>query len=142
VSETQTNEFATQNKNIRDLYRGTKEFRNRYQPRTTLNDEKADLLADSHILNRWKNHLSQLLSVHCVTDERKMKKQTAQPLASEPSPVDEVISFAKLKKYKLLGSDQIPAEPIQADGEILHPQVHNIVTRYLRSQPIKRHVAR
>jgi hypothetical protein len=36
MSETEINELATQNKNIRDLYRGIKEFRNGYQPRTTL----------------------------------------------------------------------------------------------------------
>jgi hypothetical protein len=34
---------------------------------------------------------------------------------SHPSEVE--ISIAKLKKYKLSGSDQIPAELIQAGGE-------------------------
>jgi hypothetical protein len=56
-----------------------------------------------------------------------MKKQTAEPLVSEPSPVDEEISVAKMKKYKSQGCDQIPTELIQEDGEILHPQIHKII---------------
>jgi hypothetical protein len=122
------NELATQHKNIRDLYRGIKEFRDSYQPRTTLlKDDNGDLLADSHILNRWKNYLPQLLNAHWVTDERQMKKHTAEPLVSEPSSVDEEISIAKLKKYRSPGSDQIPIELFLAEGEILHPQIHKII---------------
>jgi hypothetical protein len=53
------------NKNIRDLYRGINDFKRGYQPRSNLvKDENYDLFADPHnILNRWKNYLSQLLSV-------------------------------------------------------------------------------
>jgi hypothetical protein len=57
------NELAmnSKNKSIRDLYRGTHEFKRE--------DENGDLLADSHsILNRWKNYFSQLLNVHNVSD--------------------------------------------------------------------------
>ena len=52
-------------KNIRDLYRDIYEFKKGYQPRTNIpNDEKGDLIADSHsILARWRNHFSQLLNV-------------------------------------------------------------------------------
>jgi hypothetical protein len=47
------------NKNIRDLYRGTNDFKMGYQPRSNLvKDENGDLFADSHILNRWKNYFS------------------------------------------------------------------------------------
>jgi hypothetical protein len=59
-------ELATnsKNKNIRDLYRGIND-----QPRSNLvKDENDDLLADSHILNRWKNCFSQLLNVYGVSD--------------------------------------------------------------------------
>jgi hypothetical protein len=62
------NELATssKNKNIRELYRGIKEFKRVYQRRNKLaKDENGDLLADSHnILNMWKNYFSQLLNVH------------------------------------------------------------------------------
>jgi hypothetical protein len=40
-------ESNSENKNIRDLYRGTNEFKKGYQPRTNLvKDERGDLLAD------------------------------------------------------------------------------------------------
>ena len=57
-------------KNIRDLYRGINDFKKGYQPRTNIvKDDKGDLVADSHsILDRWKNHFSQLLNVHGVND--------------------------------------------------------------------------
>jgi hypothetical protein len=59
------NELATnsKNKDIIDFYTGVKEFRGGYQPRRKLvNDENSELPADSHnILNRWKNHFSQLI---------------------------------------------------------------------------------
>jgi hypothetical protein len=62
----------SKNKNIRDLYRGTNEFKWGYQPRNNLlKNENGDLLADSHnILNRWKNYFSLLLNLHNVSDVR------------------------------------------------------------------------
>jgi hypothetical protein len=82
-----------------------------HQPRTKLvNCENGDMLADSHnILNRWKNYFSQLLNVHRVSD--------ARLLVPAPSPFEVEIAIAKLKRYKLLGNDQILAELIQAGGE-------------------------
>jgi hypothetical protein len=40
-------------------------------------------------------------------------------LVPDPSPFEVLIAIAKLKRYKSPGSDQIPAELIQAGGEIL-----------------------
>jgi hypothetical protein len=37
------------------------------------------------------------------------------------------IAIAKLKKYKSPGSDQIPAELIQAGGEILRSKIHELI---------------
>jgi hypothetical protein len=37
------------------------------------------------------------------------------------------IDIAKLKKYKSPGSDQIPAELIQAGGEILLSAIHKLI---------------
>jgi hypothetical protein len=64
------NKLAMNSKNnIRHLYRGVNEFKRGYQPRVNLvKDENGDLLADSHILNRWKNYFSQLLNEHNVSD--------------------------------------------------------------------------
>jgi hypothetical protein len=79
-----------------------------------------DLLADSHIiLNRWKNYFSPLLNV--------MQKEihTAKPLVPDPSPLEVEIAIAKLKRCKSPGSDQIPAELIQAGGEIFHDLINS-----------------
>jgi hypothetical protein len=74
--------------NIRDLYRGTNEFKMGYQPRSNLvQDENVELLADSHnILNCWKNYFSRLLNIHRVTDVRQIKIYTVEPLVLDRSP--------------------------------------------------------
>jgi hypothetical protein len=38
-----------------------------------------------------------------------------------------VVSIAKLKRFKSPGSDEIPAELIQAGGEILRPKIHELI---------------
>jgi hypothetical protein len=82
-------------------------------------DENGDLLADSHnILNRWKNYFSQLLNIHRVSGFRQIEIHTAEPLVPYTSPFEVEIAIANLKSFKWLGSDQIPAELIQAGGEI------------------------
>jgi hypothetical protein len=112
------NELAINSKNISDLYRGRNEFMRGYQPRNGLvKDENGDQLADSHsILNRWKNYFSQLLNVHNVSDVRQTEEHIAEPLAFGLSHLEVEAAIAKLKKYKSPGSDQIPAEVIQAGG--------------------------
>ena len=74
-------------KNIRDLYRGIKNFKKGYQPRINIvKDEKGDLVADSHsILARWRNCFSQLLNVHGVNDGKQRELHTAEPLVPDPS---------------------------------------------------------
>jgi hypothetical protein len=37
------------------------------------------------------------------------------------------ISVGKLKRYKSLGTDQIPAELIKEGGEKLHSEVHKLI---------------
>jgi hypothetical protein len=128
--EDKINELVTnsKNKNIRDLYRGIREFKRGYQLRNNLvKDENGDLLADSHnILNRWKNYLSQLLNVHNVSDVRQIEVlvHKAEPVVPGPSSLEVQIAIAKFNRYKWPGSDQIPAELIQAGGEILLSSIH------------------
>jgi hypothetical protein len=84
-------------------------------------DENGDLLADyQNILNRWKKYFCQLLNVHIVSDVRQIEVYTAEPLVPE-------IAIANLENYKSPGSDEIPAELIQAEGEILLPAIHKLV---------------
>jgi hypothetical protein len=91
-------------------------------------DENGYLLADSHnILNRWKNYFSQLLNVHNVSDIGQIELHTAVSLVPGPSGLEAEIAIAKLKKYKSQGSDQIPAELIQAGGEKLLSEIHKLI---------------
>jgi hypothetical protein len=48
-----------------------------------------------------------------------MEIHTAKPLVPQSSPFEVEIVIPKLKRYKLLGIDQILAEVIQAGGQIL-----------------------
>jgi hypothetical protein len=82
--------------------------------------ENGDMLTDSHsILNRWKNYFCQLLNVHGVNDVRQTEIHTAEPLVPEPNSSEVEIAIEKLKRYKSPGTDQIPAELIQARGEYI-----------------------
>jgi len=48
--------------------------------------EKGDLVADCHsILDKWRNHFSQLFNVHGISDVRQMEIHTEQVLVPEPS---------------------------------------------------------
>jgi hypothetical protein len=81
-------------------------------------DENGDLLEDScSILNRWKNYFSQSLNVHNVSDIRQIEVHMAEPLIPGTSCLEVEIAMAKFKKYKSPGSDEIPAELIQAGDE-------------------------
>jgi hypothetical protein len=51
-----------------------------------------------------------------VSVVRQIEVHTAEPLVPGPSRLEVEIAIAKLKKYKSPGSDQIPAELIQAGG--------------------------
>jgi hypothetical protein len=122
-------ESDSKNKNTGDLYRGINEFKLGYQPRTNLvKDERGDLLVDPHkILNRWKNDFCQLLKVHGAGGVRQTEMHTAKPLVPEPSVSEVEVAIGKLKRYKSPGADQIPAELIQAGGEILRSEIHKLI---------------
>jgi hypothetical protein len=91
-------------------------------------DENGDFLADSNnILNRQKNYFSQLLNIHRVSDVRQIEIYTAELLVPDPSPFDFEIAYAKLKRYKSPGNDEILAELIQAGGEILWSEIHKLI---------------
>ena len=70
------------------------------------------MVADSHsILARWRNHFSQLLNVHGVSDVGQTEIHTAGP---EPSAFEFELAIEKLQSHKSPGIDQISAELIKA----------------------------
>jgi hypothetical protein len=122
-------ESNSENKNIRDLYRGINEFKKGYQPRTNLvKDEKGDLLADPQkIVNKWMNYFCQLLNVQRVGGIRQTEIQRTEPFVRQPSISEVEAAIGKLKRYKSPGSDQITAELIQAGEETLHSEIHRLI---------------
>jgi hypothetical protein len=77
-------QYTVRTRTLRDLHRGINEFKKGYQPRTDLvKDENGDLLADSHIFNRWKNCFTRLLNVRRVSDVRQIEIRAAEPLVPE-----------------------------------------------------------
>ncbi|KAJ4426617.1 hypothetical protein ANN_26415 [Periplaneta americana] len=111
LNEVETN---SKNKNIRDLYKGKKEFKNGHQPRVNvIKDENGDLLADSpSILNRWKNYFAQLLNVHRPNrnDWDEIEIQTTEPFIPEPTLSEVEIAIENLKKTSLQARDRTPAD--------------------------------
>jgi hypothetical protein len=90
-------------------------------------DDNGDLLANSHILNRWKNYFSQLLNVNNVSDVRQIEVYTAEPLVPGPSRLEVEIATAKLKKYKSPSSVEIPGTTVFAGGEILMSAIYELI---------------
>jgi hypothetical protein len=73
-----------------------------------------------------KELLSQLLNIYNVSNVRQIEAHTAEPLVPGPSCLEVEIASAELKKYKSKGSNQIPAELIQAGSEILLSVMHKL----------------
>jgi hypothetical protein len=67
------------------------------------------------------------LNVHGVSVVRQIEVHTAKTFVPDPSPFEVEIAIAKLKKYKLLGTNQILAEMIQAGGETLWFEIHKLI---------------
>jgi hypothetical protein len=65
--------------------------------------------------------------VHNISDVRQIKVYTAEPLVPSPSHLEGEIAVPKLKKYNSPGSDQIPAQLIQAGGKILLSAIHKLI---------------
>jgi hypothetical protein len=67
------------------------------------------------------------LNVHRVSDVRQTEIHIAEPIVPDPIPFEMEIAIVKLKKNKPPVSDEIPAELIQAGGEILRSEVHTLI---------------
>jgi hypothetical protein len=65
--------------------------------------------------------------VHTISDVGKVEIHVAEPLVPYPSSFEVYIGIAKLKKYKSLGNDQIPAELTEGGGETLLSKVHTLI---------------
>jgi hypothetical protein len=74
--------------------------------------------------------------VHNVSDVRQTEVLTAEPLVSGRSRLEVEIAIAKLKKHKSSGSDEIPAELIQAGSEILQSAIQKLINSVWNKQEL------
>jgi hypothetical protein len=61
-----------------------------------------------------------------VSDIRQIEIPTAEPIVPGHSHLEAEIAIAKLKKYKSLGGEQIPAKLVQAGGKTLVSAFHRL----------------
>jgi hypothetical protein len=78
-------------------------------------------------LNGWKNYFCDLFNVHGAGGVRQTEMHTAEPFVPEHSASEVQVAIGNLKRYKSPGVDQIPAELIQAGGESLRSEVHDLI---------------
>jgi hypothetical protein len=127
----QINEFEadSKNKNVRELFRGIRDFKKGFQIRINIvKDEKGDLVADCHsTLARWRKYFSQLLNVHGDNDVRQAEIHTAEPLVSEPSAFEVEMATEMLKSHKSPGSDQLPAEQVKRGSGTICSVIHKLL---------------
>jgi hypothetical protein len=58
---------------------------------------------------------------------RQTEIHTSEPFLPEPSAAEVEVAIRKIKRFKAPGSDQIPAELIQAGGETLQSEIHKLI---------------
>ena len=86
------------------------------------------MVTDSYSnLARCRNHICQLLNVHGINDVRQTEICTVKPLVPEPSAFEFEMNNEKLKRQKSLGTDQIPAELIKAEGRTIRSQIQDLI---------------
>jgi hypothetical protein len=73
-----------------------------------------------------KELLLSVIESYSVNNVRQTEIHTAQPLVPEPCFKVE-ITTEKLKRYKSVGTDQIPPELIQAGDSTLHSKIHQLI---------------
>jgi hypothetical protein len=79
-------------------------------------------------LNKWKNHFCQLLNVQRAGGVSQSEIHTAEPFVPQPSASEVEVAITKFKRYKVPGSDQIPAELFEVGGGgILHSETHKLI---------------
>jgi hypothetical protein len=71
----------------------------------------------------WKNCFPPSFNIHRISDIRQLEIHTAEPLIPDPSPFEVEIEIVRSKSYESPSNDEIPAEPIEAVGEILWSEV-------------------
>jgi len=86
------------------------------------------LVTNCHsMLARWRNHFSQLLSVHGVSDVRQTEIHTTEPLLPEPSAFETEMASEKLRRHKSPAINQIPAELFKQGVERFALEIRKLI---------------
>jgi hypothetical protein len=67
------------------------------------------------------------LNVHRVSNVTQVEIHIAEPLIINPCTFEFQTAIAKLKSYKSPSSVEIPAELIEAEGEILRSEIRKLI---------------
>jgi hypothetical protein len=101
------------------------DFKNVYQPRTNLVEDKTEeLLAGSHGILDRRTTSFQLLNVHGVNDIRQTEMHVTELFVPEPSLFEVKISTKMLKGYKSPSRDQIPAQLNPVGGNTYSSEIY------------------
>jgi hypothetical protein len=68
-----------------------------------------------------------MLKVHGADGVRQTEMHTGELLGPQLSALEVEVVIGKLTRYKSPGVDHIPAELIQAGGEVLHSEIHKLI---------------
>jgi len=95
------------------------------------------LVTDCHILvARWRNHFSQLFSVHGINEIRQIKIHTAELLLPEPIAFVVKMAVEKLQGHKSPGIHQITSELIKAGGRTISSEIHKRINSILSKEEL------
>jgi hypothetical protein len=70
------------------------------------------------------------LNAHGVSNVKQTEVHTAEPLVPEPSAFEVEMAITKLKRHKLPGIVEIPAELIKAGGRIIWSGTHKLIISF------------
>jgi hypothetical protein len=79
------------------------------------------------------------LDVHSGRDVERLQIHSAEPAVPDPSLLEVESAIAKLKKYKLPGSDQISTELIQAGALTLLSKLHKLINSVRSKEELTDH---
>ena len=77
---------------------------------------------------RWRNHFPQLLNIRGVSDIRQTEIHAAETLVPELSVFEFKMPTEKLKRHKLPGIDQIPAEFVKSGARTIRSEIHTLIS--------------
>ncbi|XP_066964342.1 uncharacterized protein [Macrobrachium rosenbergii] len=125
------------NGRIREGYRGIKKIKNGYRARSKImKDANGSItVQEDKVLEIWKNYFCELLNRgDPVNPTEGRHMQVPNLKVEEPILIDEKNAIISLKNNKAPGLDNIPAELLENDGEMLHSKIFELTIMIWRTE--------